>query len=73
MTDRESPSFPVLILTFLGALICILGLFAAGDLIVVAVGLGAIFAAGVLDVSGRFVRRAERPNEQPHGSTQPMD
>lgn len=45
---------PVVALTVLGSLISILGLFAAGDLWMVVVGLGAVAAAGLLYVlSGR--------------------
>ncbi|HET7168704.1 MAG TPA: hypothetical protein VFI69_05835 [Candidatus Limnocylindrales bacterium] len=48
-----STSLPVLVLVFLGALIAILGLFAAGNIVVAAVGLIAIAVGGVLDVAGR--------------------
>lgn len=59
MTDNDkqgdgrpssSPSPPVVVLTGLGALITILGLFAAGDLAVVIVGLAAVAAAGLFHV-----------------------
>jgi hypothetical protein len=43
--DRTTP---IVTLTVLGALIVILGLFAAGDIVVVAMGLAAVFAAAVL-------------------------
>lgn len=43
---------PVTVLTVLGILIAILGLFAAGSLAMVAVGLGAVGFAGVLAVIG---------------------
>jgi len=49
-------SMPVIALTVLGVLIVVLGLFAAGSLEVVAIGLISIFAGGVLEVLGR--RRA---------------
>jgi hypothetical protein len=39
-------------LIFLGSLIALLGLFAAGNIIIVLVGLGSIFAAGILQVLG---------------------
>jgi hypothetical protein len=39
---------PTLVLTFLGALVALLGLFAAGSIGVVAVGLLAVFAAGLI-------------------------
>ena len=42
--------YPVLALTFLGVLIAVLGLFAAGDILVTIVGLVAIGFAGVLQV-----------------------
>ena len=44
---------PVVALTFLGILIVVLGLFVAGNLTVVSVGLLAICSAGVLEVLGR--------------------
>jgi len=47
-----SASVPVMILTVLGALIALLGLFAAGDIRVTIVGLVAIAFAGVLQVMG---------------------
>ncbi len=40
-------------LTVLGILIALLGLFAAGNIAVVVVGLAAIAGAGVLEVLGR--------------------
>jgi len=43
-------SYPVLALTFLGVLIAVLGLFAAGDILVTIVGLVAIGFAGILQV-----------------------
>jgi hypothetical protein len=46
-------SFPVASLTILGILVVVLGLFAAGSVVVAAVGLGAIAFAGVLEVAGR--------------------
>jgi hypothetical protein len=48
-----SASLPVLALTVLGALITVLGLFAAAEMRVVAVGLVAIFGAGLLEAVGR--------------------
>jgi hypothetical protein len=48
-----STSLPVLMLVMLGALIAVLGLFAAGNIVVSAVGLLAIAIAGVLDVAAR--------------------
>ena len=46
-------SLPIVALSLLGILITVLGLFAAGNLTVVAVGLVALFAAGLLEVLGR--------------------
>lgn len=43
-------SLPVAALVVLGSLIAVLGLFAAGSIVVAAVGLVAIAVAGVLDV-----------------------
>ena len=48
-----STSLPVLMLVILGAVIAVLGLFAAGNIVVSAVGLVAIAFGGVLDVAGR--------------------
>lgn len=45
-------SAPVAALTFLGILLVVLGIFAAGNLAVIVVGLLAILAAGVLQVVG---------------------
>jgi hypothetical protein len=47
-----SASLPVLALSVLGILIAILGLFAAGDVRLVIVGLVAIGFAGLLQVLG---------------------
>ena len=47
-----STSLPVMVLTGLGAIIAVLGLFAAGDIRIVIVGLVAIAFAGVLQVAG---------------------
>jgi hypothetical protein len=44
---------PVAALTFLGILIVVLGLFVAGNLTIVIVGLLAIGSAGVLEVFAR--------------------
>jgi hypothetical protein len=41
---------PVATLTVLGAIVAVLGLFAAGEIAVVALGLGAIAFAGLLAV-----------------------
>ena len=49
----NSPSLPVLILTGLGTIIALLGLFAAGNVLLVIVGLAAVAVAGVLHVAER--------------------
>jgi hypothetical protein len=46
-------SLPVAALVVLGSLIAVLGLFAAGSIVVATVGLVAIAVAGVLDLFGR--------------------
>jgi hypothetical protein len=45
-----SNSTPVAILAVLGAVIAVLGLFIAGNIVMVAIGLVAVFGAGLLDV-----------------------
>lgn len=57
----SQPSVPVMVLTVLGALIAVLGLFAAGDIGIVVVGLGAIFGAGLIGVAERLSERRPRP------------
>lgn len=52
-------SLPVLALTTLGILIAVLGLFAAGDMGVVLIGLGAVFGAGLVGIGERLTRRKE--------------
>ncbi|HSO29680.1 MAG TPA: hypothetical protein VLS28_07235 [Candidatus Sulfomarinibacteraceae bacterium] len=47
-----STNLPVTVLTGLGTVITVLGLFAAGDIRIVIVGLVAIAFAGVLQVAG---------------------
>ena len=44
---------PVAALTFLGVLLAVLGLFVAGNVVLVVVGLISIFGAGLLQVAGR--------------------
>ena len=46
-------SLPVIALTVLGVLIAVLGLFAAGDIALVALGLGALVGAGILSAVER--------------------
>lgn len=45
-------NLPVMVLTGLGALIAILGIFAAGGIELIALGLGAVALAGILQVMG---------------------
>ena len=49
----STSSAPVAILAVLGAVIAVLGLFIAGNITMVSVGLVAVFGAGLLDVIGR--------------------
>lgn len=56
-TGSSGPSLPVVTLTVLGALLAVIGLFAAGEMSVVALGLGAIAAAGVIGVVEKAVDR----------------
>jgi hypothetical protein len=51
-----STNVPVATLVFLGTLVAVLGLFAAGNIVIVIVGLVAVFLAGVLQVAGSRVR-----------------
>lgn len=44
---------PVAALTFLGVLLAVLGLFVAGNIVIVVIGLLAIFGAGLLQVAGK--------------------
>lgn len=48
-----SMSLPVIALTFLGAIIAVLGFFAGGNIPLVVVGLASIAVAGVLQVLGQ--------------------
>jgi hypothetical protein len=48
---QMSTAVPATFLVILGALLAVLGLFAAGNLAVVAVGLLAIFGAGLLTLA----------------------
>ncbi len=51
-SDSRSLSLPVFMLTALGTLIAVLGLFAAGEILLVVVGLAALTVAGILYVLG---------------------
>lgn len=64
MTENKKPSagsngtsLPVVTLTVLGAMLAVIGLFAAGEMSVVALGLGAIVAAGVIGVIEKAIDR----------------
>lgn len=49
------PTLPVISLTALGVMITVIGLFAAGNIVIAALGLGAIFAAGLIGVAERLI------------------
>jgi hypothetical protein len=49
-----------LALTFLGAILTVLGLFAAGEIVLVVIGLGSIFAAGIIGVVERLIDSRRR-------------
>jgi hypothetical protein len=53
-----STSIPVATLVILGALIAILGLFVAGNIVMVGVGLVAVFGAGLLEVTASRLGRS---------------
>lgn len=55
--ERAKMSLPVVALTTLGILIAVIGVFAAGDMVVVSIGLGAIFAAGIIELGERLIER----------------
>jgi len=63
-SDISGSSFPVMALTGLGILITVLGLFAAGDMAIVVIGLAAIFGAGVIGVIERLI---DKDRAQPQG------
>ena len=46
----STTSTPVVILAILGTVIAVLGLFVAGNIAMVGIGLVAVFGAGLLDV-----------------------
>lgn len=54
-TSTYRPSLPVISLTALGVMITVIGLFAAGNIAIAALGLGAIFAAGLIGVAERLI------------------
>lgn len=53
--SQTTPSFPVITLTTLGAVLVFIGLFAAGSIVLMSLGLGAIVAAGVIGVIERLI------------------
>lgn len=55
--SRRTPSLPVAALTGIGTVVAALGLFAAGDIAVVVVGLGAVFAAGLIGLVEQAIAR----------------
>ena len=58
-------SLPVAALTVLGILTVILGFFAAGEILVVALGFGALIGAGMINaLENRPRRGADRPLER---------
>lgn len=58
-------SFPVAALTVLGILTVILGFFAAGEIMVVGLGFGALIAAGLIDaLETRRHDQATRPTDR---------
>lgn len=59
-------SFPVLALTALGILITVLGLFAAGDMAIVAIGLAAVFGAGMIAAIERLIDGRRIPSHGEH-------
>ena len=53
-------SLPVAALTVLGILTVLLGFFAAGEILVVALGFGALVAAGLINAKDRASRPTDR-------------
>jgi hypothetical protein len=51
--DTMQTTAPVAALTILGILLAVLGLLVAGNMVIVVIGLLAIFGAGLLQVLGR--------------------
>ena len=58
------PSLPVISLTALGVMITVLGLFVGGNIVIAALGLGAIFAAGLIGIAERVVDSRNPPAGQ---------
>lgn len=62
---KLNASFPVAALTVLGMLAVLLGFFAAGEILVVALGFGALVAAGLINALESRTRSSEdRPVER---------
>jgi hypothetical protein len=53
MENQMETTVPVAALTTLGILLAVLGLFVAGNVVIVVIGLLSIFGAGLLQVAGR--------------------
>jgi len=70
-SDRSGSSFPVMALTGLGVLITVLGLFAAGDMAIVVIGLAAIFGAGIIGVIERLIDEHKAQPHEEHERAQP--
>ena len=51
----ERFSVPEIALTTLGVVLAVIGLFVAGNMALMGLGLGAVFAAGLLSLAGRYV------------------
>ena len=51
----ERFSVPEITLTALGVVLAVIGLFVAGNIALMSLGLGAVFAAGLLALGGRYV------------------
>lgn len=48
-------SLAATVLVFISAIVAVLGLFAAGELLMVGVGMLGVFGAGLLEIAGRRV------------------
>jgi uncharacterized membrane protein len=53
-------SLPTVVLTVAGTVLAFLGLFAAGDIGLVLIGLGSVFAAGGLRLAELALRKRDR-------------
>lgn len=57
---RADPSLPVLLMSILGTLITVLGFFAGGNVVWVVIGLGTVFAAGIIGLLERLIESRTR-------------